>query len=171
MINQESVYRIGRIGKAHGIHGEVSLHFDDDVFDRVGADYLVIGIDGILVPFFIEDCRFRSDTTALVKFEGVDSQERARELTNCDVWFPRDLAATGDAGAPLTHSFLVGFTVADAGSGRLLGKIAGVDDSTMNVLFRLDDGTLIPVAEDLVDHIDKQKREIALHIPEGLLEL
>ena len=170
MIKQEDVCRIGRLGKAHGIHGEVSLRFDDDIFDRVDADYLVIEVDGILVPFFIEEYRFRSDCTALMKLEGVDSQERARELTNCDVYFPRRLAETGDDG-PLTYSFFVGFTIVDADSGHRVGTIASVDDSTLNVLFCLDDGTLIPAAADLITAIDQKKKEIVLQLPEGLLDL
>ena len=54
MIKAEEVYKIGRLGKAHGVKGEVSFQFDDDIFDRVDADYLVLDIDGILVPFFME---------------------------------------------------------------------------------------------------------------------
>ena len=49
MIKKETVYKIGRIGKAHGVKGEVSFMFDDDVFDRVDADYLVLELDGIHV--------------------------------------------------------------------------------------------------------------------------
>ena len=170
MIKQEEVFRIGRLGKAHGIHGEVTFQFDDDVFDRVDADYLVIGVEGMLVPFFIEEYRFRSDSVALVKFEGVDSQERARELTNCDVFFPRQLAETA-ADQPLTYASLVGFTIVDAATGRHVGVIDSVDESTMNILFCLDDGTLVPAAEDLIEGIDSDKKEISLHIPEGLLDL
>ena len=170
MIKQEEVYRIGRIGKAHGIHGEVTFHFDDDIFDRTDADYLVIETDGILVPFFIEEYRFRSDSTALMKLEGIDSQERARELTNCDVFFPRRLAETDGEGT-LTFSFLVGFAIVDADSRRHIGTIASVDDTTMNNLFCLDDGTLIPAAEELIESIDQKKKEIVLHLPAGLLDL
>ena len=39
MIKRDDVYKIGTIGKSHGVKGEVSLYFDDDVFDRVDADY------------------------------------------------------------------------------------------------------------------------------------
>ena len=39
MIRQEEVYKIGKIGKPHGVKGELTLFFDDDVFDRVDADY------------------------------------------------------------------------------------------------------------------------------------
>ena len=92
MIKKEEVYKIGRLGKVHGIRGEVSFLFDDDVFDRVEADYLVLDIDGILVPFFMEEYRFKSDANALVKFDGIDTVERAKELTGCDVYFPRELS-------------------------------------------------------------------------------
>ncbi|MEE0362596.1 MAG: 16S rRNA processing protein RimM, partial [Prevotella sp.] len=68
MIRQEDVYRIGRIGRPHGVKGEVTFRFDDDVFDRVDSDYLVLSVDGILVPFFIEEYRFKSGEVALVKF-------------------------------------------------------------------------------------------------------
>lgn len=57
MIRQEDVYRIGRIGKPHGVGGELTFAFDDDVFDRCDAEYLVLDIDGILVPFFMESYR------------------------------------------------------------------------------------------------------------------
>jgi len=57
LIRQDEVYSIGVIGKVHGIKGEVTFNFDDDVFDRVDADYVVIDIDGILVPFFFEEYR------------------------------------------------------------------------------------------------------------------
>lgn len=171
MIKQEEVYRIGRLGKAHGIHGEVTFQFDDDVFDRMDADYLVIEVDGILVPFFIEEYRFRSDSVALLKLEGVDSQERARELTNCDVFFPRHLAETDDDETLLSYSFLVGFTIIDAATGRRIGVVDSVEESTMNILFCLQDDTLIPAAEELIENIDSEKREIVLRLPEGLLDL
>ena len=92
MIKEQSVYKIGVIGKAHGVKGELSIQIDDDIFDRVAAEYLVLKLDGIFVPFFMEEYRFKSDSVALVKFEGVDTQERVRELTGVEVYFPRELA-------------------------------------------------------------------------------
>ena len=85
MIKEDEVYKIGRLGKIHGVRGEISFLFDDDVFDRMDADYLILRVDGILVPFFLEEYRFKSDANAIVKFDGIDTQERARELTGCDV--------------------------------------------------------------------------------------
>ena len=168
MIKPEEVYRIGRLGKAHGVKGEVSLQFDDDIFDRVDCDYLVLDVDGILVPFFIEEYRFRSDTVALVKFEDVDTQQRAAELTGCDVYFPRALADEDDAPA---LALLVGFDLVEANAGRTVGRIAAIDDTTANTLFELEDGRLIPASDDLVDNIDLKHRTITMRLPEGLLDL
>ena len=168
MIKKEEVYKIGRIGKAHGVKGEVSFSFDDDVFDRVDADYLILEVDGILVPFFMEEYRFRSDNTALVKFEDIDTQDRARELTNCDVYFLRSEA--DDEEEELTYSFLVGFNIIDDQSGRNVGTIASIDDNTLNILFELEDGTLIPASEELITDIDKDNKTITIALPEGILE-
>lgn len=169
MIKQEDVYKIGRLGKTHGVRGEISFLFDDDVFDRVEADYLILDIDGILVPFFIDEYRFKSDANAIVKFDGIDTQERARELTGIDVFFPRCLAEGDDSA--ISWSAIVGFDVIDADTGISVGRIASVDDSTLNILFCLDDGHLIPASEDLITAIDQQARTIAMHLPAGLLDL
>ena len=169
MIKEEEVYKIGSLGKTHGVRGEISFLFDDDVFDRTDADYLILRVDGILVPFFIEEYRFKSDANAIVKFDGIDTQERARELTGCDVYFPRSLAE-GDDG-DISWSILVGFDILEAQSGKAVGRIAAIDDATMNILFELEDGRLVPASEDLITAIDQEARTITMHIPEGLLEL
>ena len=168
MIKNEEVYKIGRLGKSHGIKGEISFQFDDDVFDRVDADYLVVEIDGILVPFFMEEYRFRSDSLALVKFCDIDTQERASELTGCDVYFPRDLADEDDTP---TLASLVGFDLVEASNNKKVGTIASIDDSTANILFELEDGRLVPATDDLITDINTKDRTIKMEIPEGLLEL
>ena len=81
MIRRDDVYKIGKLGKPHGVKGEITFAITDDVFDRVDADYLILDIDGILVPFYIEEYRFKNDENVLVKFEDIDTQEQVREAT------------------------------------------------------------------------------------------
>ena len=169
MIRKEEVYKIGKLGKVHGVKGEISFHFDDDVFDRIGADYLVLDIDDILVPFFMEEYRFKTDDNALMKFEGIDTQERARELTGCDVYFPRVLSETDEEN--LSWAAIRGFELIDANTGKSAGRIASVDDSTINILFELEDGKLIPASEELITNVDTRKQQIFINLPEGILEL
>lgn len=170
MIKEQEVYKIGIIGKAHGVKGELSIQIDDDVFDRVDAEYLVLKLDGIFVPFFMEEYRFKSDSVALVKFEGVDTQERARELTGVEVYFPRELAEQ-DEEAELSYAALVGYTLIDNNSGKPVGTIAYVDEQTINIMFELEDGRLIPASEELIVDVDQKNRTIILDIPEGILDL
>jgi len=169
MIREEEVYQIGKLGKTHGVKGEISFLFDDDVFDRVDADYLILKVDGIFVPFFLEEYRFRSDANAIVKFEDIDTQERAKELTGCEVYFPRELADNDDDS--ISWAAIVGFDIIEAESGSKIGRIASVDDATLNILFCLEDGRLIPASEDLITAIDQQGRSITMHLPAGLLDL
>ena len=169
MIKREDVYKIGRLGKAHGVKGEVSFQFDDDIFDTTDADYIILEIDGILVPFFMEEYRFRNDSLALVKFCDVDTQQRASELTGCDVYFPRTLAEESEG--QLSLSSLVGFDIVEASNSKVVGKIAAIDDTTQNILFELEDGRLIPASDELITNIDTNRQQIIMQIPTGLLEI
>ena len=173
MIRREEVYKIGKLGKPHGVKGEISFMFNDDVFDRVDADYLILDVDGILVPFFMEEYRFRSDESALMKFEDIDTQDKARDLTGDEVYFPRSLSDGGDENVSWAEIF--GFEVVDKNTNKTIGIIKSVDDSTINTLFEVEtnDGkeVLIPANEDLIHEADMENRRIKMFIPEGLLDL
>ncbi len=174
MIRQEDVYKIGKIGKPHGVKGELTLFFDDDVFDRVEADYLVLSVDGILVPFFMEEWRFKSGETALVKFCDIDTKERASEIVGCEVYFPKTLSDREED--ELTWDELLGFSViARNRDGKVLGTVSAVDDTTINVLLEIEtsDGKtlLIPAIEDIITQVNPADRTLTAEIPDGLINL
>lgn len=171
MISQENVYKIGILGKPHGIKGELSFMFNDDVFDRVDADYLILLIDGILVPFYIEEYRFHGNDTALVKFCDIDDSERARDLTGCEVYFPKSLSDADD----FDNSWedIIGFNVFNGDN--YIGTISDVDTSTENILLSVSTNdekeVLIPAAEEFIKDIDVDKKEIIMELPDGLLDV
>lgn len=173
MIKKEEVYKIGLFNKPHGIHGELQFTFTDDIFDRVDCDYLICLLDGIFVPFFIEEYRFRSDSTALVKLEGIDTAERARMFTNVEVYFPVKHAEEAEDGE-LSWNFFVGFRMEDVRYGEL-GEVVEVDTTTVNTLFVVEqeDGEelLIPAQEEFIVEINQEKKLITVELPEGLLNL
>ena len=173
MIRREEVFKIGVFNKPHGVKGELSFTFTDDIFDRVECDYLVCLLDGIMVPFFIEEYRFRTDTTALVKLERVDTAEQARKFTNVEVYFPTKFAEDDDSDDIPTWNYFIGFKVRDVNHGDL-GEIVAVDASTMNVLFAIErangEELLLPAHEEFMVKIEKKKRQVTVDVPEGLLE-
>lgn len=171
MIKQEDVFRIGQLGKPHGVKGEIAFNFTDDIFDRTDeCEYLVGMVDGILVPFYIEEYRFKTDTVALIKFEGVDTSEQARIFTGMEIFFPKEFAVEPEE---LSWSYFVGFQVFDVRYGAL-GVIAAVDEATINTLFVVTqmDGNelLIPAQEVFIVDIDHLERIIKMDLPEGMIE-
>lgn len=172
MIKKSEVFKIGIFNKPHGVKGEIAFTFTDDIFDRVECDYLVCLLDGIFVPFFIEEYRFRSDTTALIKLEKIDTAEKARMFTNVEVYFPKKYADEADESEDIpTWNYFVGFKVKDVTHGEL-GEIVAVDDSTMNVLFAIEkegEEILLPAHEEFIVKLDKKKRLLTVDIPEGLI--
>lgn len=173
MIREDEVYKIGRVGKPHGVRGELTVHINDDVFDRVEAEYLVLCTDGILVPFFMEEYRFKSDETVLMKFCDIDTQEQARSLTGAKVYFPRELSDSDEAG--FGWSEIVGFKLIDSTTGREVGTIDHVDDSTINTLFDITtpagDSLLVPAHEELIEKVDAEARAIWTRLPEGIMDI
>ena len=133
---------------------------------------MICRLDDIFVPFFIEEYRFRSDSTALVKLEGVDTAECARMFTNVEVYFPVEHVEEAEPGE-LSWSFFVGFRVQDVRHGAL-GEVTDVDTSTVNTLFVVDrdgDELLIPAQEEFIAGIDQKHKIITVDLPEGLLSL
>jgi 16S rRNA processing protein RimM len=147
--------------------------FTDDSFDRSEeCDYVVCLRDGIDVPFFIEEYRFRSDSTALMKLEGIDNAERARMFTNVEVYFPVKYAVAPEEGE-LTWNFFEGFGMEDIHHG-FLGTITHVDTTTANTLFVVEQEEgelLVPAHEEFIRGIDREERVMTVELPEGLLTL
>lgn len=173
MIKSDEVFKIGQFAKPHGIKGEITLMTDCDVFDDTDDPYIICDMDGILVPFFLEDYRYKTQSSMLLKLEGVDTEEAAREFTNRDVFYPLELMDEDELLGDVTWDNFIGFTVIDEKAGEL-GKIVDMDETTVNVLLQIEyqgKDLLLPAAEDLVKHVDFDKRELLMALPEGLLDL
>jgi 16S rRNA processing protein RimM len=189
MIKNEEVYKIGVFNKPHGVRGELSFTFTDDIFDRTDGEYLVCLLEGIFVPFFIEEYSFRSHDVAIVKLEGIDSIERARTFINIAVYYPVKYAMEsvlkGELGeashlcpskgeSPLSvYVAFTGFEVKDTICG-ILGKIRHVDISTANTLFVVENEKgelLIPACEEFIVKIDYESKQLLMNLPEGLADL
>ncbi len=173
MITDHDVYKIGSLTRTHGVRGEVAFQFTDDVWDRVEADYLFLRLDGLLVPFFLEEWRFRSDDVALLKFEDIDSADDARRIVGTEVYFPKDLTPEDLDEEELEWQHFTGFEVWQDDS--LLGTVTSVLDQTANVLLVVtapdDRELLIPAHEDFILEADHRQRRLLVSVPEELLNL
>lgn len=160
--------------KTHGLKGEINFQFTDDVWDRADCDYLICEVDGILVPFFIEEYRFRSDTTAIMKFEDLDSADAVQFLVNSDVYLEKKYQEElGEDEVSL--NYFIGFKMIDGDNGNEIGTITDIDDKTDNWLFIVQrpDGSeaMIPAHEEFISEIQKDNKTMLMDLPLGLLDL
>ncbi len=176
MINPDEVFKIGQFAKPHGIKGEITLIMDYDVsddWDEQEEPYIICEVNGILVPFFVEEYRYKNDTALLLKLEGIDSEAEAREFSNRMVYYPLSKVNTNELVGDITWDNFIGFTVVDKQRGEI-GQITHVDETTLNVLLEIRyDGRdiLLPAADELIQDVDYSQKRIMVSMPEGLLDL
>ena len=178
MITEQQLIEVGYIAKLHGLKGEMQARITDSVIDDVEhCPYLVCEIDGIYVPFFLDSFRFRSTESALLKFEDIDSAEKAEPFCGLKLYFDRkcfspeeqkqyEQKAEDDLG-------FIGYKIIDKTLGPI-GEITDINDLTENVLFIVNhdgDEIMIPAADDLILAIDDENASILMDLPEGLVNI
>ena len=172
MIEREELIKIGRFNKPHGVKGELSFTFTDDVFDRTDCPYIVLRNRRYLRPLFHRGVSLQE------RYYCLDEARRCRQRDRCSCLFaarclfPKSYYDT-EVEEEAPSDYFIGFTVVDSERGEL-GKIVAVDDSTENVLFEIDhEGRelLVPAVDEFVSEIDEENRRLYMTIPEGLLTL
>jgi len=134
-------------------------------------------MDGIYVPFFLENLKFRSTESALLKFEDIDTAEKAEPFCGLKLYFDRKCFTPEemeqyDEEAEEEMGF-IGYQIIDKTLGEI-GEIVDINDMTENVLFIVDhegEEIMIPAAEDLILEIDDEKETILMDLPQGLINI
>lgn len=175
MSDTSELILVGRLGRAHGIHGEINLYpsIDEESMFSLAEDralFLHLEIDGLSVPFLVEDMRGKAESSLLVKFEDVDSREEAERYDGCSVYVPSDLI---DEDIEFQPQHFIGYMLVDADDVPV-GKVIDIDDNTANLLLIVerkdsDEEVMIPIADELVRYIDVEKQVISLTTPDGLI--
>ncbi|MFY9362295.1 MAG: ribosome maturation factor RimM [Dysgonamonadaceae bacterium] len=172
MILAENVVRIGQLLKPHGIRGEMLLFFEREGCADKDTSYYFLEIDGIFVPFFVEEMRFTSDTTARIKFEDVDDVDTASRYIDSGVYLPKESVKITNDDTGTAWDLFVGYAIMDQTLGDI-GVIDAVDDSTMNVLFVVKKNNreyLVPATEDFILEINESRKILYVDLPQGLIE-
>ena len=166
-IDRKDFRLAGRVLKAHGLKGDLVTLLDTDTLD--GCPFVMLDMEGLLVPFGVEEFRARGDGQGVMRLRGVSDDRRIEQVVGRDVYLPK---GEGVDDGMFSYEDLIGFTVLYRGNA--LGEIADIDDQTVNVLFVVN-GTegeiLIPAAEEYVVSVDAERRALEMDFPEGLLAI
>lgn len=172
-MNKADCFHLGYIAKLHGYKGEVSLFLDvSNPLDYVSLDSIFIDIDNHLTPFFIESIKLKQKGFAAIRLEGVSDENTARNLLRKNVYLPEKILPELDGINFYDHE-VVGFKIIDKSYGEV-GILKGVIDLEANPLLQVMNGTkevLIPLLDGLVTKVDREKQELHIVAPEGLIDL
>lgn len=167
-------YHLGYVAKLHGFKGEVSLFLDvTDPSEYASLDSVLIDINGQLTPFFIESLRLSNRNFAIVKLEGINSENEAKHLLRKNLYLPASLLPAL-SGVHFYDHEVVGFSVVDMNYGPV-GTLEQIIDLPVNPLIQVLSSSgkevLIPFVDNLVQKVDRENKILTLSAPEGLIAL
>lgn len=167
-------FQLGHVAKLHGYKGEVSLFFDTTNPEYyANLDAVFIDVNGNLTPFFIESIHLGDKSFAKVRLEGVNTEEAARRLLRKELYLPLTALPKLEGNRFYDHE-VVGYKVIDQMYGDV-GLVLEVVDYKINPLLRVEGKNnkevLLPLSADLVQNVDREKKELTVKAPEGLIEM
>jgi 16S rRNA processing protein RimM len=160
---------VGRIGRAHGVRGEVSVEIRTDDPDARFAPGSSLATEDA-GPLTIETVRSHSGRL-LIRFAGIDDRTAAETLRGTLLLVDSaDIPPTSDPDEFHDHE-LIGLTAVSA-DGTSLGEIVDVEHHGQDllVLHRPDaEDALVPFVSAIVTSVDVPAGRIVLDPPPGLL--
>ena len=146
---------VGRIGRAHGLRGELSVTLTSDRAERL-APGAVLGTDDR--DLVVESSRPHQQRW-LVRFEGVDDRTAAEQLQGVTLYADALPSATDE----LWVHELIGATVQDR-DGTPLGVVEAIEANPASDLLVLDGERLVPLTF-VVEHAPGL---VTVDLPAGL---
>lgn len=172
-MRKEDCFYLGKIVSKYSFRGEVLVKLDTDdpeLYENMESVFVSLGSN--LVPFFIDRCRLHKSNLLRIDFEEVKSESDADRIMGCPLYLPLSMLPKLSGNKFYFHE-VVGFTMIDKVHGNI-GIIQSVNDTTAQALFEVlkgDKQLLIPVNDDIIIMVDRDKKVIEVTTPEGLVDL
>jgi len=154
---------VGRVGRAHGLRGEVAVTFSSNRPERAAPGAVLFVGDRELVI----DASRPHQGRMLVQFAGVDDRTAAERLLGLEL--TADPLAGDDgtlADDELWVHEVVGAEVVDR-AGTPVGRVVAVEANPAHDLLVLEGGALVP----MVFVVEQRDGELVIDPPDGLLDL
>lgn len=169
-LSHEELSYTGFIVKPSGFKGEFILGLEAiDVDQFPDAEFVFLSLEGLPVPFQVEDIQVRNGNLVL-KLKDIDSEAAAKKVAGTKVYLEESFESTDDLPA---YDDLIGFEVTDDLHG-LIGTIHSVEELPMQFVATCTyqgKDVLFPLNESIVHTIDPEQKKIRVQLPEGLLDV
>ncbi len=173
MILSSEIFSIGRIAKIHGAKQELFFECESDILDNDEIDYVVLEVDAIFVPFFIDSIRLFGVDSGVFTLKNVDTENKRERLVGTKMYLSNEFSHLNKE----TEKSVVSFTSFEIFNteNQYIGTVKEIDTTTENALFILEKENkeiiYIPIVEDFFVQVDQQNKKIVLDLPQGLLDI
>ena len=173
MISKDKSILLGTLTKPHGTKGSLLLRIRDlkaEEFKDRGSVF--VEIDGLLVPFFLEEYLIKTSDSAVIKLEGVISETKAREFTGHEVYINQNQVSRKPGKLRGTMG-IRNYSVTDRKLG-FIGLATGIIEVANNpqlVVKTGDKEYLVPAHKDIILEINDKEKAIRIDAPDGLFEI
>lgn len=171
-MNIDACFELGFILKTHGIQGEVTFVLDVDTpEDYKGLESVFIGINGKLVPFFIDKIQITGEK-AIVRLEDVNTLEKAEGIVGNTLYLPLQNLPQLDEDQFYYHD-IIGYRIIDEVKGPLgiVANIYELPGQDVLAMTYWEKEVLIPITDEIVTGADREIKEVYVVLPDGLLEV
>lgn len=173
-MDQNDCFYLGYVTKTFGYKGEVMVYLDVDnpgYYQKLESVFILL--EGKLIPFFVEKIQIRPNSAeAMVRFQNVDTPEKAQHLTGAELFLPLEFLPPLKGNDFYFHE-ITGYHVIDAVKGPL-GTVISVLELPANPVFQIQAGekeVLIPANDRFIQKVDRKNKTIHIEAPEGLIDL
>lgn len=171
-MRKEDCYFLGKITRRHGLKGNVILKMDTDQPELYkNLESILIEINGLLVPFFIEKVSWNQADSLNLFFKN-STETLVEQSIGKNVFLPLSTLPKLE-GKQFYYHEVIGFQVFDENDINY-GHIISVNDSTPQHCFILDlnhQEIIIPIIKEWILELNREEKFIKMNLPEGLLEV
>ena len=172
-MKKEDCFYLGKIVKKYSFKGELLVNLDTDqpqIYTNIKS--LFLDINNRLIPYFIKESQLHKSNLLRIKLEDINTESEAKELIRKKVYLPLNLLPKLVGNTFYYHEVL-GFEIWDKDLGKV-GILKGVNDQSSQALFEIERNgieVLIPVHDEFIITIDRNKKIITVKTPPGLIDL
>lgn len=171
-MNPDEFYTIGYVSRVIGLKGELGIRLDVDNPKRYqGLDAIVLSDKSGAEMHELSRAQVRGEELVII-LKGITDRDVARTFVGKTAMLP--IAALPELGEKQFYFHEIpGFTVLDAVHGEI-GIAKEVLDRPVQPVLIIRQGyeeILIPLTNAIIQKIDRSRKELHIHAPEGLIDI
>ncbi len=175
-MNIEDCFYLGYVQKTIGTKGELALKLDvDSPSSYTNMKMLLVqehASNKQGIPFFLTQSQLTNQGTIRCALEGIEDQSSAKKLVGKSLFLPIEQLPELKGNQFYFHE-ITGFKVNDRQHGwvGMVKEVLSYSNSNLLSIEFKEKEILVPISDNSILKLDREKKEIYINSPEGLINI